>query len=136
MSVCVVCQEASNKYKCPKCKAIYCSVKCYKVHKEQDCQRGTPGQSNSSDAPDTNIDTEEKVMVDEDLPKVLSTQQLNKLSSSSYIKSTLKSKRLREHVVAIDSIVNSNERRNELHKMRKNNVQFNEFIVKMLDEIK
>jgi hypothetical protein len=30
---CCVCAEAS-KYKCPKCYARYCSVVCYKVHKE------------------------------------------------------------------------------------------------------
>lgn len=136
MSVCIVCQEATNKYKCPKCKAIYCSVMCYKVHKEQYCQLEMPGRSGILEASDATVDTEGKVVIDDDLPKVLSAQQLSKLSSSSYIKSTLKSKRLREHVAAIDSIVSSSDRRNELTKMRKNNVQFNEFILKMLDEIK
>lgn len=132
-SICIVCQQASNKYKCPTCKAIYCSVKCCKLHKEQNCQQEKLQQSGSSDAP--TAETKEKAAVDDDVPQLLSTQQLNKLSSSTYIKSTLKSKRLREHIAGIDSIVNSNERRNELHKMRKNNAQFNEFIVKMLEEI-
>ena len=132
-SICIVCQQASNKYKCPTCKAIYCSVQCCKLHKEQNCQQEKLQQSGSLDVP--TAETKQKAEVDDDVPQLLSTQQLNKLSSSTYIKSTLKSKRLREHIAGIDSIVNSNERRNELHKMRKNNVQFNEFIVKMLEEI-
>ena len=132
-SICIVCQQASNKYKCPTCKAIYCSVKCCKLHKEQNCQQEKLQQSGSLDVP--TAETKQKAEVDDDVPQLLSTQQLNKLSSSTYMKSTLKSKRLREHIAGIDGIVNSNERRNELHKMRKNNVQFNEFIVKMLEEI-
>jgi hypothetical protein len=108
-------------------------VQCCKLHKEQNCQQEKLQQSGSLDVP--TAETKQKAGVDDDVPQLLSTQQLNKLSSSTYIKSTLKSKRLREHIAGIDSIVNSNERRNELHKMRKNNVQFNEFIVKMLEEI-
>ncbi|XP_034651957.1 zinc finger HIT domain-containing protein 3 [Drosophila subobscura] len=31
---CAICAESPKKYKCSKCMAPYCSVKCYKVHKD------------------------------------------------------------------------------------------------------
>uniref|UniRef100_A0A1I8P6Y3 Zinc finger HIT domain-containing protein 3 n=1 Tax=Stomoxys calcitrans TaxID=35570 RepID=A0A1I8P6Y3_STOCA len=35
---CIVCHEETNKYKCPKCTSPYCSVACYKLHKDSsDC---------------------------------------------------------------------------------------------------
>ncbi|OWF40253.1 zinc finger HIT domain-containing protein 3-like [Mizuhopecten yessoensis] len=34
---CQVCEEETSKYKCPKCALQYCSVGCYKNHKETNC---------------------------------------------------------------------------------------------------
>ena len=31
---CFVCGSAESKYKCPKCRSGYCSVSCYKAHKD------------------------------------------------------------------------------------------------------
>ncbi|CUS12465.1 unnamed protein product [Tuber aestivum] len=35
MTVCRICQEAESKYKCPTCRAPYCSLTCYKPHKAE-----------------------------------------------------------------------------------------------------
>ncbi|XP_062619350.1 zinc finger HIT domain-containing protein 3-like [Saccostrea cucullata] len=35
---CEVCQANVSKYKCPKCIIKYCSVSCYKLHKESVCK--------------------------------------------------------------------------------------------------
>ncbi|CAO2177687.1 unnamed protein product [Urochloa humidicola] len=35
---CSVCKEARSKYKCPSCRTPYCSVICFKKHKEESCQ--------------------------------------------------------------------------------------------------
>ncbi|XP_008235535.1 PREDICTED: zinc finger HIT domain-containing protein 3 isoform X2 [Prunus mume] len=35
--LCQVCNEAQSKYKCPSCLAPYCSVACFKKHKENPC---------------------------------------------------------------------------------------------------
>ena len=32
--ICQVCKVDVKKYKCPTCKIVYCSLKCYKQHKE------------------------------------------------------------------------------------------------------
>ncbi|KAG8078377.1 hypothetical protein GUJ93_ZPchr0007g4866 [Zizania palustris] len=39
---CEVCKEAPHKYKCPACLTPYCSVACFKNHKDNSCQRTTP----------------------------------------------------------------------------------------------
>ncbi|KAL5222331.1 hypothetical protein ABZP36_027044 [Zizania latifolia] len=39
---CEVCKEAPHKYKCPACRTPYCSVACFKNHKDNSCQRTTP----------------------------------------------------------------------------------------------
>ena len=37
MPTCAVCQERDHKYKCPTCRILYCSVACYKKHRETPC---------------------------------------------------------------------------------------------------
>ncbi|KAL5227263.1 hypothetical protein ABZP36_015528 [Zizania latifolia] len=39
---CEVCKEAPPKYKCPACRTPYCSVACFKNHKDNFCQKTTP----------------------------------------------------------------------------------------------
>ncbi|KAK7471012.1 hypothetical protein VKT23_002427 [Stygiomarasmius scandens] len=34
---CQVCEKEESKYNCPKCPMLYCSVTCYKTHKESNC---------------------------------------------------------------------------------------------------
>lgn len=36
---CCVCNELTNKYKCPKCSSPYCSLICFKKHKEIPCEK-------------------------------------------------------------------------------------------------
>ena len=33
-TICVVCSKTDSNYKCPKCLEKYCSLACYKTHKE------------------------------------------------------------------------------------------------------
>ncbi|KAJ2063253.1 Zinc finger HIT domain-containing protein 3 [Coemansia sp. S146] len=49
---CTVCSEAVSKYKCPTCRAGYCSVKCFKLHKLEPCappDHSTPAATPSRD---------------------------------------------------------------------------------------
>ncbi|KAJ1286051.1 hypothetical protein BS78_03G324500 [Paspalum vaginatum] len=39
---CGVCKEAPPKYKCPSCRTPYCSVTCFKKHKEEPCHKTLP----------------------------------------------------------------------------------------------
>ncbi|XP_006646448.1 zinc finger HIT domain-containing protein 3 [Oryza brachyantha] len=39
---CDVCKEAPSKYKCPACRTPYCSVACFKNHKDKFCLKTVP----------------------------------------------------------------------------------------------
>lgn len=39
---CGVCKEAQSKYKCPSCLVPYCSLGCFKNHKESICKESSP----------------------------------------------------------------------------------------------
>ncbi|MCO5570215.1 hypothetical protein L7F22_023933 [Adiantum nelumboides] len=46
---CKVCEDANSKYKCPTCLLPYCSLPCYKRHKETPCVKAEPlAESNGS----------------------------------------------------------------------------------------
>lgn len=47
-SLCVVCSEAEAKYRCPRCRSRYCSVKCFRLHKEA-CVPGTTSDVNPAE---------------------------------------------------------------------------------------
>ncbi|KDO65842.1 hypothetical protein CISIN_1g032470mg [Citrus sinensis] len=40
--LCQVCNEAQSKYKCPNCFTPYCSLVCFKNHKETPCAKPEP----------------------------------------------------------------------------------------------
>jgi len=35
--LCQVCNTNASRYKCPKCTIIYCSLPCFKIHKQESC---------------------------------------------------------------------------------------------------
>nr|XP_027093782.1 uncharacterized zinc-finger protein C4F10.19c isoform X2 [Coffea arabica] len=37
--ICQVCDDAQSKYKCPRCLVPYCSLVCFKKHKEIPCSK-------------------------------------------------------------------------------------------------
>lgn len=45
---CQVCNEAQSKYKCPSCLVPYCSLVCYKKHKEIPCGKPICSEDNLS----------------------------------------------------------------------------------------
>ncbi|KAI8324699.1 hypothetical protein GQ54DRAFT_55764 [Martensiomyces pterosporus] len=44
-SPCTICNESAAKYKCPTCRAGYCSVKCFRIHKTEPCAPQLPQKS-------------------------------------------------------------------------------------------
>ena len=42
---CTVCTTGAPNYKCPKCRAIYCSIACCRKHKEEFCSANVPEKS-------------------------------------------------------------------------------------------
>lgn len=125
---CEVCDEVQSKYKCPTCLIPYCSLLCFKKHKEIPCVKPVA----SSEAPSTtnlqpdierpySIDEPSKVLqplqiestanwlVDIERPcyvdepsKVLQQLQLESIASSSEIRDALKNEELQKLICNID----------------------------------
>ncbi|XP_050367120.1 uncharacterized protein LOC126785463 isoform X1 [Argentina anserina] len=127
--VCQVCNEAQSKYKCPSCRAPYCSVPCFKKHKETPCVSPLPSEENpkstcvlpvqseetsssfsSAAAPESLV--ERPITVTEP-SAVLERHQLEAIASSSELRDALKDKSLQKLIGSIDC---STDAENELDK--------------------
>ncbi|KAK9726503.1 hypothetical protein RND81_05G220200 [Saponaria officinalis] len=131
---CMVCIEAKSKYKCPTCVIPYCSLACYKKHKETPC--GNPKPVLADEEPNISakvvsgdqepkascatpvrsiVETtirdphvERPIYVDEEC-EVLERSQLESIAASSEIRDALKDENLRNLVKNIDSSSNPKE---------------------------
>ncbi|KAL9228304.1 hypothetical protein vseg_003898 [Gypsophila vaccaria] len=135
---CMVCSEAKSKYKCPTCVIPYCSLACYKKHKETPCGNPKPVLANEEpigiatkgvsgdqeprascatpvSAVCSDIETtvceppvERPIYVDEEC-EVLERSQLEAIAASFEIRDALKDEDLRNLIRTIDSSSNPKE---------------------------
>uniref|UniRef100_A0A6V7QS49 Zinc finger HIT domain-containing protein 3 n=1 Tax=Ananas comosus var. bracteatus TaxID=296719 RepID=A0A6V7QS49_ANACO len=132
---CEVCKEVESKYKCPTCLTPYCSVGCFKKHKEDLCQNSLPAPEEERKVahPAKSLEVEERsrlvskeqlqsleIPVDPSRPLeveepswVVNKEQLKSLAESSEIRDALKDDELRKLIIRIDS---SKEPEKELEK--------------------
>ncbi|WJX61315.1 hypothetical protein P8452_46420 [Trifolium repens] len=115
---CQICFNAQSKYKCPKCYLLYCSLPCFKKHKELPCDNPT-----SSEAKTTVLESvvEKPSVVDNAISEalvakpltvdkkgeVLQQSQLEALASSSEIRDALNDKALQELICRINCSPNA-----------------------------
>ncbi|TPX45359.1 hypothetical protein SeMB42_g01174 [Synchytrium endobioticum] len=118
---CEVCKEGSPKYKCPICRLPYCTLTCYKKHKETECRpvelestvTTLSSSSNSADAPilsATQLKNSESFPDDEEMK--LTPQQLHKLMMSDAIHDMIS--QLPHLRTALKEINSSSDPENEL----------------------
>ncbi|KAH8973298.1 hypothetical protein BDL97_01G038800 [Sphagnum fallax] len=127
---CGICNNAESKYKCPCCLIPYCSVTCYRQHKEIPCVKPEPAAS-----------SDEKVVPDEQPPREfeennesgwrLKRSQLQAVVESDDIRRMLRDQDLQSLIRKIDSAVNAEE---ELDKAMEGPA-FREFADKILATI-
>ncbi|KAJ2860765.1 Zinc finger HIT domain-containing protein 3 [Coemansia aciculifera] len=90
---CTVCSEAVSKYKCPTCRAGYCSVKCFKLHKLEPCaplDHSTPAAAPNKDRILKQSEQERIGGDDEEEEKHrLTPSDLQKLDESAQVKQLL-----------------------------------------------
>ncbi|KAJ2374468.1 hypothetical protein IW150_003086 [Coemansia sp. RSA 2607] len=107
---CTVCNESAAKYKCPKCRIGYCSVKCFKIHKTEPCMAAdsenitttqkpvAPAQNTlAANANATNIDEDDE----EEAKYRLKPEDLQKLDSSEEVRELLLNPELRSLMEAV-----------------------------------
>ncbi|CAH2048663.1 unnamed protein product, partial [Iphiclides podalirius] len=93
------CTHCDNnyKYKCPTCRQPYCSVACYKIHKENPCAAPTPPQTDKSDV--TKKSTYEYEYPTED---TVPLDKLRLLEGSMELKKCLENPHVREMLKTLD----------------------------------
>nr|XP_043637195.1 zinc finger HIT domain-containing protein 3 [Erigeron canadensis] len=103
---CKICEKADSKYKCPTCLIPYCSLVCFKKHKEIPCGKpvSAPQNDTSTTAPPVDVNRPCYVDVADD---VLPASQLESIASSTEIRDALKDKNLQKLIHSIDCSANA-----------------------------
>ncbi|RZB72298.1 zinc finger HIT domain-containing protein 3-like isoform X1 [Glycine soja] len=107
---CQVCNQAQSKYKCPSCYLPYCSLVCFKKHKESPCVKPQPSETKATAVSESFV---EKPFVADESSEVLQNFQLEAIASSSEIRDALNDEALQELICRIDGSSNAE---NELDK--------------------
>ncbi|KAK7393319.1 hypothetical protein VNO78_21871 [Psophocarpus tetragonolobus] len=107
---CQVCNQAPSKYKCPSCHLPYCSLLCFKKHKELPCVKPQPSEAKSTAVSESIV---EKPLAVDQPSEMLQKSQLDAIASSSEIRDALSNKALQELICRIDC---SSNKENELDK--------------------
>lgn len=131
LQICVVCGQAGCKYRCPQCRERYCSVSCCHQHK---LSCGKNNETHSASTPsETNPSAQIQLSVEGEGEEegILTDDQRERLSRSSWLQDTLKSKRLTD---TIDGILDGTDRSAELKRCRQN-PEFEAFVLRLLEEI-
>ncbi|XP_059433649.1 uncharacterized protein LOC132166780 isoform X2 [Corylus avellana] len=127
--LCEVCKEAQSKYKCPSCLTPYCSLVCFKKHKEIPCAKPVSSEEKPNLVPESNV---ERPLNVEEPGDVLQKLQLEAIASSSEICDALEDENLQKIICNINS---SPDAQNELEKAMGMEV-FRIFTDKILSNIK
>ncbi|KAL0082067.1 hypothetical protein F4703DRAFT_1863248 [Phycomyces blakesleeanus] len=123
---CKVCSGTDAKYKCPKCKILYCSLACYKVHKS------TPCESNEQPVQEKEPIRKEIPFEDEEDESRLSEDKLKGLSYADELRPYLKYPQIRDLITKIDT---SEDPEKDLDAARASDSVFEEFIKKILETV-
>ncbi|CAO3630153.1 unnamed protein product [Cunninghamella blakesleeana] len=124
---CTICQEGISKYKCSTCRIPYCSLVCYKTHKETPCQKVLSQETEkSTNNQPKKSDREEDEEEDESR---LSLEQLQLLAQSPEIRSLIKNKQLQELISKIDE---SSEPGKIIENIRSDDEEFESFLQLLL----
>ena len=109
---CTICEQASAKYRCPQWFITYCSLPCFKLHKDTTCK----SPETDRDVPEVQVKTEPaedfaSVFNKPNVPLAdgeaetdyVTPEILDKLTTSSELKSRLANRHLRDLIRTIDA---------------------------------
>ncbi|XP_037324047.2 zinc finger HIT domain-containing protein 3 [Pungitius pungitius] len=104
MQICSVCSEHTPKYKCPACKIRYCSLGCYKTHKDTclPVEQPAPIDPEATDYFNTETWSVEDLLHEEDIVDKVPLQRLKLLGQSKELRDVLCNPHLRELLRSID----------------------------------
>ncbi|KAK7163900.1 hypothetical protein R3I94_002571 [Phoxinus phoxinus] len=111
MQLCGICSEHVPKYRCPACRIRYCSVSCFKRHKDDDSCHPIKESDPASSGPAPVSSAEQPWIVEDLLDEDSQTdkvplQKLQQLGDSEALKDLLRNPHLRQLMMSVDSAGN------------------------------
>nr|XP_019941482.1 PREDICTED: zinc finger HIT domain-containing protein 3 isoform X2 [Paralichthys olivaceus] len=105
MQICSVCSEHTPKYRCPACKIRYCSLGCYKLHKDTclPVAQPTPTDPEVRDTVTSEPWTVDDLLHEEDIIDKVPLQRLQVLGQSQELRDLLCNPHLRQLLHSVDS---------------------------------
>ena len=128
--LCIICNSNNSKYKCPKCNSFYCSILCFKNHKEKCVEEKKDDLNKKEQNEDNNIVPPLNLDEDEDI--ILSEKELCALKANKSIMTKLRNKKLLKILKEIDS---TKYKKRTLEKKMKNDPDFKEFTTEILETL-
>ncbi|XP_042369509.1 zinc finger HIT domain-containing protein 3 [Plectropomus leopardus] len=108
MQICSVCSEHPPKYRCPACKIRYCSLSCYKCHKDTcvPVEPPAPSDPEPKESFSTETWTVEDLLHEDDIIDKVPLQRLQLLAQSTELKDVLCNPHLRRLLRSVDGAEN------------------------------
>ncbi|KAM9348042.1 zinc finger HIT domain-containing protein 3 [Symphorus nematophorus] len=108
MQICSVCSEQTPKYRCPTCKIRYCSLGCYKRHKDTcvPSEQLAPPDPEVKEAFNTEPWTVEDLLDADDIIDKVPLQRLQLLGQSKELRDLLCNPHLRQLLRSVDGADN------------------------------
>uniref|UniRef100_A0A3Q3JUP1 Zinc finger HIT domain-containing protein 3 n=1 Tax=Monopterus albus TaxID=43700 RepID=A0A3Q3JUP1_MONAL len=105
MQLCGVCSDETSKYTCPRCKIRYCSLGCYKRHKDTclPVEQPTPTVHQAKGAVSTEPWPVEDLLNEDNITDKVPLQRLQLLGQSKELRDLLCNPHLRQLLRSIDS---------------------------------
>lgn len=95
---CNVCNINDSRYKCPKCTVNYCSLSCFKLHKQENCQSKTKPALHETNVSKASINNTS----DHNKEELVKYSALKVLRESKEMRNMLKNPYLRDLLVNLD----------------------------------
>ncbi|KAM9788202.1 zinc finger HIT domain-containing protein 3 [Neosynchiropus ocellatus] len=111
MQICSVCSDQETKYRCPACKIKYCSLSCYKIHKETCAPVDEPSTAvtDVKDSVVTEPWSVDDLLHEDDITDKVPLQRLQQLAHSKELKDLLCNRHLRQLLLSVDSADSKDE---------------------------
>eukprot|EP01112_Ceratiomyxa_fruticulosa_P015034 TRINITY_DN4375_c0_g1_i2.p1 TRINITY_DN4375_c0_g1~~TRINITY_DN4375_c0_g1_i2.p1 ORF type:complete len:150 (-),score=34.18 TRINITY_DN4375_c0_g1_i2:144-593(-) len=132
--LCSICTKTASKYKCPNCEIRYCSVVCFKVHKETPCIKPVVKPEEEKKPTQTNQERAEQQTEDENR-YIVTSEDYECLRASSEVCGALKDSRLQAIIKEVDSCQNDAQKQQMIQKLRESNPEFGDFVNLILKTI-
>lgn len=98
-TLCQICKDCISKYKCPRCEILYCSVVCFKTHKELECLKVIKNVTTPKTEP---IKRCTELSVTDENNDTIPLEKLQLLEKSNTMVSLLKNPHLRRLLTDLD----------------------------------